>query len=61
MEKARQERGKAYGDGKGLTAEGMPDVEMLEWLQMVDNEEDAMNEGKGPNFEMVLVWMDWEV
>jgi len=38
----------------------MPDVEMLEWLQMVDNE-DAMNEGKGPNFEMVLVWMDWEV
>lgn len=36
-------------------------MEMLEWLQMVDNEEDAMNEGKGPNFEMVLVWMDWEV
>ena len=61
LNEARRERGKAHADRKGLTAEGVPDSEMLEWLQLWDDEQKEKNGGNGTQLELVLVMMDWEV
>ncbi|KAK3305923.1 uncharacterized protein B0T15DRAFT_533865 [Chaetomium strumarium] len=67
--KARQERAHVFPDedgGKGgLTAEGVPDREMLEWLQLVDGDDDGewnrnSGGGLGLKLELVLVMMEWE-
>ncbi|KAK4159583.1 hypothetical protein QBC43DRAFT_247186 [Cladorrhinum sp. PSN259] len=61
LNKAVKERTAVFSDGKGLTAEGVPDKEMLEWLQMVDDKELGQNNGAGPELELALVMMEWEL
>jgi hypothetical protein len=61
--KAKQEREKVFSpddEGKGLTAEGVPDGEMLAWLQLVDDEEWHQPSGPGVELELALIMMEWE-
>ncbi|GAB1317938.1 hypothetical protein MFIFM68171_08148 [Madurella fahalii] len=60
LDNAKREREGVFADGKGVTAEGVPDMEMLEWLQLVVAEKWNQNGGKGPELELALIMMDWE-